>query len=246
MNGHEYLTKRTTHQLLLLGQQSLADGKVIEGFIPSLGKINTGFYSASKNLAYCEYGMFMTRKPTPQEWAMFYQDIAITLQEGRITAADSAFVREIDNLKQARQILAIREQLYQRQVRQEAVVANQMQMEANAQQAQMSLQNELAKIQEQGRVDQELAVLEGKIQAQLLSDKSQADFLKTSITERNRRVISKQKSSDDVIKQGVRNIPEKMKVVEKAQSAILKADVDVVIAKENAKAKAKAKPATKK
>lgn len=246
INGHEYLAKRTTHQMLLLGQQSLADNKVIEGFIPSLGKVNTGFFSASKNLAYCEYGMFMTRKPTPQEWALFYNDISIALQEGRIGPADSAFVREIDNMKQARQILAIREHIHRRQVQEEAMAANQMQMQANEQQATMSLTAELEKIREQGRVDQELEILKGKIQEQLLKGKSSTDIMKTSMMERNKRVISKQKSSDDVIKQGVRNIPEKLKVMEKAQSEVLKSDTALVIAKENAKAKAKAKPATKK
>lgn len=240
-NGHEYLTKRATHQLLLLGQQSLADGQALEGFIPSLGKVNTGFFSAPKQLAYCEYGLFLSRKPTPQEWALWYGDISLALEQGRISAADSAFVREIDNMKQARQMLAIRENIYKRELQKEKQIDAQLQMQANQQQSENALSQAMATMREQGRIDQELAILQGKIDQQTLAMKSEADLMKTGMTERSKKVISKQKSTDEIIKQGVRNIPEKMKVVEKGESAILKAETD--IKKESMKPKPK--PAAK-
>lgn len=223
-NAHEYLTKRTTHQLLLLGQQSLADGNVIQGFIPALGKVNTGYYQAPKELAYCEYGLFMSRKPTPQEWADFYMDISITLKEGRISSADSAYVREIDNLKQARQMLGIKEKIHLRQVRQEQQALADMQMQANQAQGEQSLANEMAKIQEEGRIEAELMKLKGMIDEKILAMKSDADLYKTGLTERSKRVISKQKSTDELIKQGIRNIPEKLQADVKAADVRVRAE----------------------
>jgi hypothetical protein len=241
-NGHEYICKKATHQMLLLGQQSLADGYVIEGFIPALGKVNTGFYQAPKDLAYCEYGMFLSRKPTPEEWALWYNDISIALKEGRISAADSAYVREIDNMKQARQMLAIREGIYQRKVREEAIANTQMQMDAQAQTDQAALEREITKIREQGKIDAELLVLEGKIRTQEQAIKQQGEYLKTSITERNKKVISKQKSSDDIIKQAVRNVPEKEIAAAKAADVRVKAEkvkVDLIEAQKPESAKSK-------
>lgn len=242
-NAHEYLTKRTTHQMLLLGQQSLADGHVIQGFIPSLGKVNTGYYNAPKELAYCEYGLFLSRKPTPQEWADFYVDISITLKEGRISSADSAYVREIDNLKQARQMLAIKESIYLRRVQEEQMAAAQMQMEANQQQGEMALANKMAEIQEQGRVDMELEKLKGMIAERLQAMKADADMYKTSMGDRSKRVISKQKSNDELVKQGLRNIPEKER--NSVNAAQVRVDAEAVkVSLEKVKVDAK-KPAPK-
>lgn len=243
-NGHEYLTKKSTQHMLLLGQQSLADGYVIQGFIPALGKVSTGYYNAPQELAYCEFGMFPTRKPTPEEWALWYQDISIALKEGRISAADSAYVREITNMKQARQILALRENMYQRRVRQEAQDAAQLQMQANEQQAIMSLEAERAKIQEQLAADKELAILNGKIQQMLQQEKIQGTLTQTSITEQSKRNISKQKSSDEIVKQAVRNIPEKTQAAAKLADVRVKAE-GVKVDLEKVKVDAK-KPVPKK
>lgn len=210
-NGHEYLYNRTSHQMLLIAQGSLAKGRDISGFIPALGKVNLGVFQAPRELAYCEYGMFLTRQPGPQEWADFYLDLQIALKDQRIGPADSAFIREIDNLKQARQILVIREHVYQRKLREQEQQTAEIQMQVNSQSAEQALQNQIMLIREQGRIDAELLRLEGMMKSQLQQEKEEWTSLNKRIEGQNKRVIAKQTSNDEIIKKGVENIPKKIK-----------------------------------
>jgi predicted acyltransferase (DUF342 family) len=117
-----------------------------------------------------------------------------------------------------------------------------MQMDAQAQTDQAALEREITKIREQGKIDAELLVLEGKIRTQEQAIKQQGEYLKTSITERNKKVISKQKSNDDIIKQAVRNVPEKEIAAAKAADVRVKAEkvkVDLIEAQKPESAKSK-------
>lgn len=210
-NGHEYLYQKVSHQMLLIAQGSLGDGKTIKGFIPALGKVNMGFFEAPSDLAYCEYGLFMTRQPTAEEWADFYMDVAIALKDGRLGASDSAFLREIDNLKQARQMLVIREQIYKRETAEAEARQFQMQQQVNSQSALEALQNEIKRMQEQGRIDAELLTLEGQIKSQLQDDKEQWTSLNKRAEYQKKQQIAKQTSSDEIVKKAVENIPVKTK-----------------------------------
>lgn len=208
-NAHEYLYEKTTHQLLLIAQGSLSKGNRINGFIPALGKVNMGYYEAPKELAYCEYGIFITRQPGPEEWREFYMDVSIALKEGRLAVSDSAYLREIDNLKQARQVMAIREQIFERKTREMAQQQMQMQMQMNSQSAAEALQGDIARMQEQARLDGMLIELEGRIKSQLQGEKEQWTSINKRMEHQNKRSVAKQTSDGEIIKQGLRNIPEK-------------------------------------
>lgn len=216
-NGHEYLYQRTSHQLLLIAQGSLQDGKVLEGFIPALGKVNLGYYRASDDLAYCEYGMYLTRQPGPEEWAEFYMDVSLALKEGRLGVSDSAFLREIDNLKQARQIMMIREQIFERKTQemQQQVVEQQMQM--NAASADQAHQIKIAEMREQGRIDAELLALEGEIKRSLQNEKEQWTSLNKRHEYQKKEQIARNTSDRELIKKGIENIPLKVKNMIDAQ-----------------------------
>lgn len=243
-NAHQYLYERTAHQLLLLTQQAKRDKVAIRNFTPALGY---QYSEVSEDIAYCEYGMLITKQPSPEEWASFYMDMSIALKEGRISSADSAFVREIDNLKQARQVLVNREKQYQRRMRQEKERDIQANMEANMQSSQAKMESEMAVLQATNAAQVELLKLQGQIDSMLQKEKSEQDAILSGMQLDMKAQIEKQKGIDEIMKQGIRNIPEKQKVQQKGfesvmqnQTARMKVAVDKIKAE-----KPVAKPAKK-
>jgi hypothetical protein len=210
-NAHEYLYQRTSHQLLLIAQGSLASGKIIEGLVPSLGKVNLAFFTAPERLAYCEYGMIITRQPGPEEWANFMMRLEIALKDGRLDASDIAYLEELDNLKQARQMMAIREKIFKRKTREENALAFQQQADVNAQAAEQSLQNELRLIQEKGKIDAALLELEGQIKSRLQNEVDRNTFMTKRLETQSKQSIGRTAANTEVVKAAVKNIPEKAK-----------------------------------
>jgi hypothetical protein len=207
-NGHEYLYKRTAHQMMLLIQQAKRDKAKIKGFMPSLGEM----FDIPDDIAYCDLGIVITRQPSPEEWAMFYNDMSIALKEGRISVSDSAFVREIDNLKQARQVLMNRETQYQRQQIQAKQMDIQANMQANMQSAEAKMQADMMKIQAETAAKSELIKLQGMIDQALQQEKSQQDALTKGVEMEMKKLISKQQGVDGILKQAMKNSVDKMKV----------------------------------
>lgn len=203
-NAHEYLYERVSHTLLLLTQQATRDKVIIKDFIPALGKVHTGFYQVPKDIGYCEYGMILSRQPGPEEWMEFYQDVRLALQAGMIELSDSVFLREIDNLKQARQMLVVREQIHRRKMMEEKQQDNQMAMEANRAAAADKFQYETSIMERQMQLEAELKQLQGKIDIMKQSQKAQMDGSAKQIGEEMKRVVEKQKGIDTIIKEGLR------------------------------------------
>jgi hypothetical protein len=211
-DAHEYLYQRSAHHLLLLAQESKRNKAKMGGMLPALGKVNSGYYDVPDDIAYCDYGMRITRQPTAEEWAAFYQDITIAVKEGRIGPADSAFVREVDNLKMARQVLANREILYQRQVQQQKEMDIKANMQANAISAEMKQRADLAIIAAGKDAKAELMILQGRITQMLQQQKAEMEAITAKVTTEMKANIEKQKSVDEIMKQALRNIPESQKV----------------------------------
>jgi hypothetical protein len=231
-NAHEYLYQRASHTLLLLAQVSKADGNFIRGFIPSLGKVNSGYYDVAPDIAYCEYGLFLTRQPTAEEWQSFYGDVSIAVQAGAnglpggISLADSAYVREIDNLKQARQMLGVKQKQFERKMQAQLERNHQMQMEGNQQSAQLKIQGEMQKLQAQAQAEQELEILKGKIQERLQAQKAQADGMIRTLDNQTKKFIAQGDQQAEIVKQSIRNIPEKQKVESKTIDTMVKAQTE--------------------
>lgn len=237
-NAHEYLHHRTSHQMMLIAQGSLAQGKNIDGFIPALGNVNMGWFQAPRELAYCEYGMFFTPQPTPEEWREFYVDLQIMLKDGRIGASDSAYIREIDNLKQARHILSIREQTFMRKAREEAERTMQLQMQANSQAAADKMEAEIMIMREQAVIDERLLRIEGEIKRGLQAEKEQWTSINKRAEGQNKRAIARQTSNAEIMKKSVENIPKKIKnVIDQQQVEVEKEKVEVMRQKPVAKSK---------
>ena len=206
-NAHEYLFERVSHQSLLLAQETKRRKKQIRGFIPALRMV----HEAGPQLAYTEFGMTLTRQPGPEEWADFYQDVREALAQQRIGISDSMYLREIDNLKQARQTMISREAAHDRKVQKMKDRDMENQMEANAQSAEAKSNYEMGKIKAKKDADKELAILQGKIDQMLQQDKSEQDAVLASVDKQMKTLLQKQKGRDDIMKQALKNIPEKGK-----------------------------------
>lgn len=245
-NAHTYLYERTTHQLLLMCQQALSDGKAIEGFIPALGKYNTGYFKGKKDLAYCEYGFYMTKQPSAQEWADFYNDVRLDIENNKLSSSDSAYLREIDNLKKARQMLVIRESLYEKKVAAQAQQNNQMAMESNQAAAESKMQADQAKIEAEKNAKAELIKLQGMIDQQLQKDKMQNDSNIKLVENQVKRQIANDTNTASVMGHALRKIPENYKSDKHAESKIEAAQIQSATAIETAKINASNKSASSK
>ncbi len=214
-NAHEYLYERASHQLLLLSQETKRRGGSIKGFVPALGRT----VEAPNILAYTEYGMTMSRQPGPQEWADFYTDVREALIAGKIGLSDSMYLREIDNLKQARQVMIAREAAFKREALKEKQMDIEANMQSNQQAAAMKAQADQAKLEAEYAQKKELALLEGQIQSNLQKEKAEQDGILKSLDKEMKETVQKQKGMDDLMKQALRNIPDKMK----SQAALISA-----------------------
>lgn len=176
----ESLYKSVSHQMLLMVQQAKRDGHGIEGFISALGQS----FSVPDHVAYCDYGLFLTRAPGPEEWADFFDELREGLANGQITHLDSAYIREIHNLKKARQILAQRIKINERKAAQVAQQNNQMAMDANTKATEKAHQVAMIEMERQREIDLELENLRIKGQALLQGQELGADKM---INEQNNR-----------------------------------------------------------
>jgi hypothetical protein len=207
-NGYEYLFKRGSESLLQLIQEAKRDGIGIEGFISALGM----HFSVPDEVAYCDYGLFVKRAPGPEEWIDFYNQLSIGLEKGTVTHLDVAYIREIRNLKKARQILGIRIKINERKVAQMQSANNQAAMEANRVAAADKTQGKLAEIQAKAAADRENIILQGKISELLMMKEKQLDSIIKGVEQQVKKEISKQQSIDEIVKQALRNKVEALKV----------------------------------
>lgn len=248
-NAHTQLFERTSHQMLLLAQEAKRNKVKIQHFLPALGARAMEAKEVPDNIAYCEYGIMITRQPSESEWADFYQnDLMIALQNGQITASDSAFIRNIDNLKQAREVLAIREQINKREMAQAEAANQQSALDANTQATQGKMQADMAVQQQDHENKKELILLQGKVDEYLLNTEKELEGHIKGVQDSVKVMIAKQQGVDAIMKSAVQNIPKKQQVAERAfrDNQLLDKKHEHAMAEIELQAKVKPKPAAAK
>jgi len=70
-NAYEYAYLAASNQLLLLLQEAKRDGVGIQGFVSALGE----HFAVSDTLPYSDYGLFLVKDPSDEEWAQFYASL---------------------------------------------------------------------------------------------------------------------------------------------------------------------------
>lgn len=220
-NAHENIYQQGSHILLLLLQETKKSGAKVAGFIPALGKVNMGYFEVPDDLAYCEYGLMMSRQPTAEEWASFYQDVTMALQNQEISIADSAFIREIDNLKQARQILVIRNKQHQRQLKEDAKFNNDLAIQSNQAAAQSKMQGEMQVLQAKTAADKEIENLKGMIKMKADAQKFEYDKVLKDLDTKNKERVKVVEGRDRMITQAQKNTVENKRVDVESQKVMV-------------------------
>lgn len=243
-NAHEEMYKQGSHMFLLMMQEMKRDGKKVNEFVPALGKAAMKFWE--DDVPYCELGMQLKRKPTEEMWAAFYQDVQIALQNQEISLADSVYLREIDNLKQARQMMVVRARQYKREKQQEAKFNNDLAIQSNQAAAESKIQGELAKEQEKARMQQELEILKGRITA--FNNKAQNEFemMLKSVENQAAERIKREEVTGNIVRESIRGRTTRYQSDNRMQEKLISEANKSILDREKMKADAKKPSASKK
>lgn len=120
----------------------------------AIGGATTRFFGENSDITAHKYAFKIENKPSQDEWNAFYGDVQIALQNQVIDPSDAAFCREIDNLKEARQYLIVRERKKADKVAQDQQAQIEAQAKANQQSAQdtLKMQKEVTTIDIDGKI----------------------------------------------------------------------------------------------
>lgn len=218
--AHDEIYEKASHHMLLLAQEAKRNKVKIAGLIPSLGRSTLEYYEVPDHLAYTEYGLFIKRrKSDAQEKAEFLLDVREAVKFGLITLSDSAFLRNIENLKEAREMMAIREQQNSRQAQQAEARNQQAALEANAQAAQLKTEGKMQEQAQQGGIDKELAIITGEIQKQIAQINNAMDAQGKQYAEQMKLLQKKQDGINRMVVQAMSNRVEEMKVDKRADKS---------------------------
>lgn len=206
--AYSYMNYRTSYTLLLACQEAAKNPNALNYFMPALGKVTI---EQLKDMTRADYAMRMTKKPSQEEWLDFYQDVRTALDAGMkglpggIRLSDAIRIREIDNLKQARQLLIIREAKYQREMMQQKQLDNQMAMEANQQAAQAKFQYDTTIMQEQGKIDAKIEEIKGQMKLAAQEQQAKLTNMTSQISDEMKKVIKDIEGKYATIKEGMRS-----------------------------------------
>lgn len=125
-----------------------------------VGKATIDYLKTDKNFSLRKYGLKSMARPTQEQWNQFYQEVLQSKEAGRITTSDYMFIKNINNLKQAELVMAVREKRRAK----EAAAAAQRDMELNAQIQQQSVQttNQLKMMEIEAEKQAKLAVIQAE------------------------------------------------------------------------------------
>lgn len=222
-NAHDEIYEQASHQLLLLAQEAKKNKVKIAGVIPALGKSTLEYFEVPDELAYTEYGLFFKRlKNLTQIWGEFYLDVREALRADKISLSDSAFLRNIDNWKEAQEMLGIREENYARKRAKIEQVNQNAALEANSQAAQLKTDGKLQEQGQQGQIDAELIKLQGQIQERLKKIEMAFDNQGKQFGEQMKLMTKKQEGIDRMVHQTIRARGENQKAEIKNQGELEK------------------------
>jgi hypothetical protein len=224
VNGHRQLYHQISHMLLLLAQEAKRHKVAIQGMIPALGNFTTEYFEVPDSLPYCEYGLIMETEPTEEEWIMFYQEVALAVQEGRLNSSDSAFIRMVKNLKQARFIMANRERVNERKAAEMRQQEQKFQMQVGEEADKRKMDMEMAILEKKKNDERELMEIQAMIDDAKMKQQAAIDAELQNVSETTKQLIAKQQGIDTVLKETIRLKGENYKSDKKLQADIYKAE----------------------
>lgn len=224
-NAHKQMYEQASHMLLLLTQEAKRNKTTIEGMIPALGKNTTEFFTVPDDLGYCEYGMSLEREPSPEEWALFYQELQDAVAKGKLNASDTAFIRDIDNMKMARFVMANREVLNEKKAVATMLQNQQFQAKSQEDASRQKLALIDYEVKKKRENDEELMVLQAQIDSKLLEKEAQLKSATEGVGHMVKEQIAKQSGVDSVIKEAIRAKSERYKSDKQHDAKVITAGI---------------------
>lgn len=225
VNGHLNVYQQAAHMLLLLTQETKRNKTQIKGLIPALGRGTTEFFEVPDELPYCEYGLQMERQPSDEEWAQFYMEVANDVEKGLLNSSDSAFIRTVTNLHEARVIMANRERINEAKAAKLRQQEQQFQDDQRQKASDNAMQMEMAILNQKRQNDLELATLQGKIQEYLQNSKLQMEAEIQGVAAMVEKQIKKQAGVDSIMKEAIRARAEGYKSDRQHSSKVMAANI---------------------
>jgi hypothetical protein len=164
------LTERLSYNLSLRIQDAAKKG-TLKGYIKALGSNSLKFFEASKDITLHDYGIFLQDKPDEYEKEKLARRIEQALQANQITIADSLAIENIDNIKQAEEILAFRIKRNKEDAQKESMQQQQMNAQVQMQSSQAAEQAKQQTLQIEAQIKSQLLQQEKALEAQLQQQK---------------------------------------------------------------------------
>lgn len=169
------LTERLSYNISLRIQDAAKEGN-LEGYVKAIGSNSLEFLKVSPDVTLHEYGIFLQDKPTEFDKEKLARRLEQALQSNQITIADSIAVENIDNLKQAEELLAYKIELNREQQQKESLQNQQMNAQIQQQSSQAAEQAKQQTIQLQAQTKLELMKQEKEFDIAMLDRKYQYEM----------------------------------------------------------------------
>ena len=169
------LTERLAYNISLRIQDAVEQG-TLKGYIKALGSNSMKFFEASKDITLHDYGIFIQDKPDEYEKEKMSRRLEQALQSSQITIADSLAIENIDNIKQAEEVLAFRIKRNQEEAIKKAERQQQMNAQVQMQSAQAAEQAKQQTLQVDAQVKAQLIQMEKELDYKLQEQKYQYEM----------------------------------------------------------------------
>ena len=162
--GERHLLEKVAAATIVRLQDSIKK-KPIEGYVRSLGNKSMKFFKMSPTVSKYEFGVAIEDRPSDEQRARLMQILQASVAQGQVDFEDAVFIENINNIKQAQQVLAYRI----KKKREEAEERSMKQQQMNGQ-----IQQEAAQSAEQAK--QQTLQMEFQMKSEMEKLKHQLDL----------------------------------------------------------------------
>jgi hypothetical protein len=207
-NGHTKLYLESNKTLFSLAQLAQKNGTILSGYIADTGE----YFETDNEIADVDVGLMLEKEPPPEEWNTFYQQMIISLENQMIQSSDVAMILEMTSIREARQMLAVKELKYEKKRAKMAKAAEESQIRISQAASEGRTMENVTKIREKGSIDKEIALLQGMINEKL--KQMEIDSMDTKENKRGEtaREVASKAAQSKVLSQALRNQVERIKV----------------------------------
>lgn len=149
-------------------QRLLKDGKV-EGYVHSLGNNSVKFIQVHADVSLYDMAIMLDDKPTPEQKMRLQQHLAESMAKGELDITDAILIENIQNLKQAEQMLAYKIKKRREEMQQEALQMQQANTETQIKSAQAAEQAKQQTLEAEWKLRTNFMVLEKQLEKEALS-----------------------------------------------------------------------------